>query len=243
MSTVLALMDRPGWGENTDNIVVTQPRRRRLVWVPRDLWSAPFRMRMNGVYATAGATGLLEALGDLGLRVQHVMCVQREAAELLLSDAEVEVPVHEPLRYWYPLAPRANIEDGRKEVVFDPPAERLAGERIHQWLGARAAIGPYRGGDLDRIERQQVFVPAFLRQGFSPRTLLEQRPDLFRSSSADAVAELAQVTPEWRMTTYGPLLPLTVEGRKVMMPRRLPGVLGRLEAGRRARRLGGTLDP
>lgn len=242
MSTVVALMDGPGWGENTDNIVVAQPRRRRLVWVPRDLWSEGFGMRVNGVYATAGAAGLLEALRTLGVRARHVVCAQREAAEVLLSDVLVEVPVPEPLRFWYPLSPSARLEEGRKEIRFDPPAERLAGERVHQWLGARTAVDGYRGGDLDRIVRQHAFVAALLTRGFSPGSLLEQRPELFRISSDRAMADLARVTSEWAMTTHGPLLPLTIEGRKVMMRRRVGGRLGRPGAARRARRLGGTLD-
>jgi anionic cell wall polymer biosynthesis LytR-Cps2A-Psr (LCP) family protein len=226
VSTVLAVMDRPGWGESTDNIVVAQPRRRRLVWVPRDLWAEGFGMRVNGVYAEAGAEGLLSALRALGVQAQHVICVQREATELLLAEVEVDVPVREPLRYWYPLTPQTLQKDGRKEVAFDPPAEHLAGERIHQWLGARIGVEGFGGGDLDRIVRQQAFVVALLSQGFSPRWLLEERPDLFRISSEPAVAELARVTPEWRMKTHGPLAPVTISGHQVLVRRRLrwPGI-------------------
>lgn len=238
VSTVLALMDRPGWGENTDNIVVAQPRRRRLVWVPRDLWAERFGMRVNGVYAVAGAAGLLCALRALGLRTQHVMCVQREAAELLLAGVQVEVAVPEPLRFWYPLAAQARLEEDRKVVAFDPPTEYLAGERIHQWLGARIAVDGYRGGDLDRISRQQAFIAALLSQGLSPGGLLAERPDLFRISSDRAVADLARVTAAWRMTTHGRLIPVTIAGREVLMRRRLPGRLGHREAARRAQHLG-----
>ena len=44
MSTVVAVMDRPGWYQNTDTIVVVRPRRRELVWVPaRAQYAVPAR--------------------------------------------------------------------------------------------------------------------------------------------------------------------------------------------------------
>ncbi len=242
MSTVLAVMDRPGWGANTDNIVVAYPRSRRLVWVPRDLWVDVFGKRVNGLYARVGADGLLWALRAAGVRADHVVCLEREAAETLLADVEVEVEVREPLRFWYPLSPQSPLEEGRKEVSFDPPSERLSGERIHQWLGARLGADDHRGGDFARIARQQAFASALLSQGFSAAGLLTERPDLFKVSDERAIAELAGITPAWRMTTLGGMAPMTIRGRKVLLRRRLPGPLGDLELKRHAARLGGRLD-
>jgi len=209
-------MDRPGWAENTDNIVVADSG--RLMWVPRDMWVETLGMRVNGAYAEGGADGLLSALRELGVRAHHVLCAQREVTEAALADVAVEVAVREPLRFWYPRAPQAPIEEGRKEVSFHPPSERLSGERVHQWLGARISVDDPLSGDLERIARQQVFVAALLSQGFSATGLLRDRPDLFRVSDERALAELARVGPEWPMTVMGPLTEATIKGCHVLVP-------------------------
>ena len=90
-------------------------------------------------------------------------CVTREATEAALADVSVTVPVPARMVFEYPLEPTARIEDGSKTITFEPPAERLSGERIHQWLGARA------GSDLHRITRQQFFLRRLLERGFAVR--------------------------------------------------------------------------
>ncbi|WFP61834.1 MULTISPECIES: hypothetical protein [unclassified Mesorhizobium] len=37
-AVVVAILDRDNWTANTDIIVVVDVARRRLTWVPRDLW-------------------------------------------------------------------------------------------------------------------------------------------------------------------------------------------------------------
>ena len=79
---------------------------------------------------------------------------------------DVEVPVHKQLRFRYQFTPLAPIEDGWRWIEFNPPSERLRGERVHQWLQARFAPDPHIAGDLRRIERQQALVRALLASGF-----------------------------------------------------------------------------
>jgi hypothetical protein len=222
MATVVSVMDRDGWDARTDNIVVADPERRLLLWVPRDLWCESLRNRINTAFARGGHDGLLSGLEDLGLDARHSLCVRREAIELALADVAVTVPVMEAVDFWYPLSPTEPIEEGRKLVRFDPPAETLSGERIHQWLGAR--LRPDRASsDLERIERQQVFVRTLLDDGFDFGRVLA-RSQLVSASSEAAVQELEQVTSEWSFETLGPVAPETIDGMMVLVLRksRLP---------------------
>jgi hypothetical protein len=41
MPTVLGIMDGGGWAGNTDIVVVADPERKLLRWIPRDLWCDP----------------------------------------------------------------------------------------------------------------------------------------------------------------------------------------------------------
>jgi len=218
MATVVSVMDRDGWSERTDNIVVADPAARRLLWVPRDLWAESLRNRINCAFARGGHDGLRAGLADLGVEAAHGLCVRREAVEAAVADVTVTVPVDEPLDFWYPLAPTEPIEDGRKLVRFAPPAEALSGERIHQWLGARLRPGR-ASSDLERIERQQVFVRALLEQGFDFGRL-RVRPELLSASSEQAFAEVARVTSDWSLETLGPVRPETIDGMMVLVRRR-----------------------
>lgn len=236
MSTVVAIMDRDGWEARTDVIVVALPRRRTLLWVPRDLLCARYRCRINEVFARHGHDGLRIALRDLGVRARRSVCLQRGLVEELLAEVSVEVPVDRPLEYWYPLHPHARLEDGRRVVRFDPPSERLEGLRVHEWLGARIAVGRY-AGDLERIVRQQVFVHSLLRSGFDPRALLDGRHELW-SATPGAGRDLERVTAEWRTAAITDVVAATFEAQQVLFRRPLlPGRLGRRRVRRALARL------
>jgi hypothetical protein len=211
------------------------------LWVHRDLWAERYGCRINGVFAVAGHDGLLTGLRDVGVRAHQSVCLQRGAMEAALDGLEVQVAVERPLRYWYPLAPTARIEDGRRLVSFHPPGETLSGERIHMWLGARYGVGRYVG-DRERILRQQVFVTALLSGAEDLGARAARRPDLISRSGPKADQELARVDGGWRTDSVAGVVPATIDGHKVLLRRRLPGRLGRLELSRRARRLGGILD-
>jgi len=241
MSTVISIMDRPGLDANTDNIVVVRPRRRSLVWVPRDLWVPGQASRINRAFANGSHDGLISGLRELGQRVQHSVCIERAAAEAVLSNVRVTVPVDRPLRFWYPLEPQRRLEEGRRLVAFDPPEETLSGTRVHEWIGARYQRDR-PGSDLDRIERQQVFLTALLRAGFDFASACAPHRELISASSPAALQEARRVNAAWRSRTMDGLLRATIDGKKVLVKRRLPGRLGRRDLRRRVARWGGTLD-
>ncbi|HEX2028177.1 MAG TPA: LCP family protein [Nitriliruptorales bacterium] len=215
MATVVTVMDRGTWVSNTDIIVVVDPARRRLLWVPRDVWSPAIAHRINKAFAVGGHDVLRTCLAALGIETSHGICLRREATEHLLAEAVVTVRVERPLRLWYPIEPTARIEDGRKPVDFDPPAETLSGERIHQWIGARySRAGP--SSDLDRIRRQQVLLRGLLRARFPLGAALDD-PRYVRVSSGGAVDDVRRIRSWWRFRCLSGLRPDTIDGKMVLV--------------------------
>jgi hypothetical protein len=217
LTTVVTVMDRDGFDQCTDNIVVVQPERRRLLWVPRDLWCEEIGSRINAAFKAGGHDLLLRGLESLGIHADHSVCLPRAAVENVLDGVDVVVPVRAPVRLWYPLTPQSRIEDGRKEVDFEPPRETLHGERIHQWLGGRYERDPKaRSSDFERIERQQVFVRALLRQRFDFSAVLDGEIEPAISSRA-AVDDLRRVRRWWRFSCLNHVVDRRIEGNRVLI--------------------------
>jgi anionic cell wall polymer biosynthesis LytR-Cps2A-Psr (LCP) family protein len=216
--TVVGVMDRDSWTARTDNIVVVDARRRRLLWIPRDLWSDVVGDRINEAYGRGGHKLLLAAVRELGIPVESSVVLLRSAVEHALGRLRISVPVDRPRRYWYPLEPTLRLQDGAKLVVFEPPQETLVGERIHQWVGARKSADnpPPRLPDLDRIERQQIFVRRLLEEGFDfSRTLAD--PALVAVNGARALEQLGVVDNVWALRTYDRVKPVTIDGKMVLV--------------------------
>jgi hypothetical protein len=221
MTTVVAIMDQPGWSSCTDNIVVVATDQRSLLWVPRDLWCVTINDRINTAFATGGHAGLVAALAEHQIIVEHSICVSRTATGHAIERLAVTVPIERPIALWYQLQPLQPIQHGRKLVRFTPPAEELRGERIHQWIGARYAPrdgGGSDGSDLRRITRQHTFVRALIGQGFDFSSLLSDEA-LIRVSSDEAVSEVARVRADWRFDVLEDLFHARIRGKRVLLPR------------------------
>jgi len=208
-------MDRPTWWDNTDVLVLAQPAARRLLWIPRDLWCPGLGDRVNRAYALGSEDGLRAALAEHGFVADHTVVLRRDAASALLDTLAVTVPIDREETFLYPLDPERPIEEGRRRIRFSPPSERLEGERLHQWIGARYRVdGP--ASDLERIKRQQRLLAVLMIEETDFSAVLGE--DGCRVSSDDAIAELAQVEPGWRLEIHGPLMPAEVDGRQVLVP-------------------------
>jgi peptidoglycan/xylan/chitin deacetylase (PgdA/CDA1 family) len=213
--TVIAVTDAGNWAR-TDVIVLADAGEMTLTWVPRDLWCEALHDRVNGAFARDRAQGLIDALGEHGLAATGVVCVRREATERALAEVSVTVPVAFPMEFWYPRIPGVWVQEASKRVSFSPPREVLSGERIHQWVGARYGIHAYYS-DLDRIARQQTFLRSLMQAGFDFASVLSD-PDLVSISGADAIEELARVDASWKFETFDDLVPVTIDGQKVLVP-------------------------
>lgn len=218
MATVVSIMDRSEWTARTDNIVVVDAQQQSLTWIPRDLWSPTLHNRINVAFQRGGHSMLCAALVEQGVAATESLCLLRDAVTEALRETSLLVPVEEHLRFWYPMAPDLEIEDGRKLVEFSPPAEVLSGERIHQWLGARYAVkGP--SSDLFRITRQQVLVRRLLEDGFDFTPALAD-PQSVSSTGAAALDELRAVRGDWRYEVMDDVAPEKIDGMTVLV--RLP---------------------
>jgi anionic cell wall polymer biosynthesis LytR-Cps2A-Psr (LCP) family protein len=217
-ATVVGVMDRDSWTARTDNIVVVDARRRRLLWIPRDLFSKVVGDRINEAFGRGGPELLLAALRELGIPAESSVVLLRSAVERAIANLRISVPIDRTRRYWYPLEPTLNLQDGAKLVVFEPPQETLVGERIHQWVGARksADTPPPKLPDLDRIERQKILVRRLLEERFDfSRTLTD--PALVAVHGAGALEQLGAVRADWELRTYNMVKPMTINGKMVLV--------------------------
>lgn len=219
-AVVVGVMDRDSWAANTDNVVVVDGRRKRLVWVPRDLWSHAVGDRINAAFATGRHELLRAAVAEHGLPADASLVLLRSSVQGALDGLSVTVPVDRRRRYWYPLAPTLRIEDGRKLIVFDPPHATLVGVRIHQWAGARtsADVPAPSFPDLDRIERQQLLVRALLEDGFEFAKVLRD-PALVSVDGPGALDVLGAVRSSWAFRTYTRFHSATVGEKMVLVAR------------------------
>ncbi|MCU0305556.1 MAG: hypothetical protein MUC56_15990 [Thermoanaerobaculales bacterium] len=217
MRVAVAVLDRDGWQSETDVLVVTDGSRRRLLWVPRDLWCDGLGDRVNTAFRRGGHELLRTALAEHGLAVDGCLVLRRSAVEEALADVVLTVPVPRRLEFWYPLTPTSRLEDGRKRVVFDPPAAELRGERVHQWLGARSQVHG-AGSDLFRIARQQEFLRALLASPFDVARVLAD-PARVSAMPADVAASLRGVDLGWSFETLGGMAPALIDGKQVLVMR------------------------
>ena len=219
MATVVGILDRDSWSANTDNIVVADPSTKSLTWVPRDLWCPSFRDRINQAFKLGGIEGLLSALREFEIPCDHGLVLRRSATERIAASISIEMPVSEPLDFWYPLEPTRPLEEGQKVVSFRPPAERLEGERIHQWVGARKGLGR-RTSDWHRMSRQQTLIRVLLAQQFDFASVISDK-SLVQMSARDALAELACIDSSWRMLTFRSARGETIDGKMVLVKSRV----------------------
>lgn len=199
--TVILVMDRDGWDQCTDNMVVVDVRKRILHWVPRDLWCPTINDRVNRAFALGGHPCVAAALGHLGFDVNAGGCFQPVALKRLFDECKIVVPVRREMCFFYPLRRDLSVQSGSKVIKFSPPSEELCGERLHQWVGARKSAHNVRYSDLDRIQRQQLLI----------RRLLEERFP-FRMPHGEGVSiinfqqmrqDIGQIDLGWSMTTFG----------------------------------------
>jgi anionic cell wall polymer biosynthesis LytR-Cps2A-Psr (LCP) family protein len=215
--TVVSIMDRSSWAANTDNIVLVDAELRLLTWIPRDLWSPMLRDRINTAFRRGGHAALMAALVEQGEEVDESVCVLRDAVKTALHDVSVRVPVDEPLRFWYPLEPEREIEDGKKQVEFNPPSELLSGERIHQWMGARYEVDGI-SSDFGRIRRQQILLSRLIEDGFDFTRVIAD-PARSSMTSARACDELREVRADWVCSAIDDVVDDKIDGKAVLVRR------------------------
>jgi glycosyltransferase involved in cell wall biosynthesis len=225
MATVVGILDRDHWGANTDNIVVADPTTRTLTWIPRDLWCPSINHRINKAFAIGGIERLVAGLNELGFPCDQGLVLRRSATERAAMHISLEVPVKKEIHFWYPLHPTLPIHGPRKPVSFLPPSERLEGDRIHEWLGARKRLLHRslrrEGTNGKRMRRQQIFLRVLIEQNFDFSLLLAD-PKAVRLTGEEALRELAMIDASWRMQTFENVRQATINGMWVQLKENEP---------------------
>jgi len=215
MSTVVSIMDRDSWSERTDNIAVVEPLKKRILFIPRDLWCDTMQNRINTAFRTGGHELLISCLHEHEVEVDASLCLRRTATAESLRDAQVYVPIRKVMRFWYPLHPTRPIEEGRKPIVFTPPGELRAGERIHQWMGARYTIDK-RNSDLRRLDRHITLLRSLLEQNFDFTRLITNK-EYYSTYGASVFEDLTQVEADWKLEVLGPVAHKKIGRRLVVI--------------------------
>jgi peptidoglycan/xylan/chitin deacetylase (PgdA/CDA1 family) len=218
-------MDSRGWAGDTDIIVVVDPSRTALRWIPRDLWCGRLGDRINSAFRRGRHQGLISALAEHEIVVEHSICLRREATEHAIRGLTVTVPVPSALDFWYPRLRNRPLEEGRRLVSFRPPYEALDDERIHQWIGARYSVNKDTT-DFDRLRRQQVLLKRLFEQQHVFEAALAD-PELVDQSSDRAVAELRKVNGSWRLEVLDDVIDAKIDGKMVLLQRGRRGQLRR----------------
>ena len=139
--------------------------------------------------------------------------------ERVIAGLDVMMPVARAFALTVPDVPGGDIREARREVNFDPPATRLQGDLIHDWVAGRYSTEPGEGGDLGRIRRQQLLLAVLLGDGADLSGVLDHTGEFDLSSKA-ALGELASVRADWTFETFGPLTPRRIDGKEVLTRRR-----------------------
>jgi anionic cell wall polymer biosynthesis LytR-Cps2A-Psr (LCP) family protein len=208
-------MDERSLRARTDVTVVADPERKRLLWVPRDLWCPDLGERVNRAYELGGHAGLSDALAEHGIEAEHALILSRAATERVIAGLDVMMPVARAFTLTVPDVPGGEIEKASREVRFDPPATRLNGDLIHDWVAGRYSTDLREAGDLGRIRRQQLLLAVLLGERADLRGALDC-PDEFDLTSQAALGELAAVHANWILETLGPLTPRRIDGKEVL---------------------------
>ncbi len=219
MATVVGVMDERSLRARTDVTVVADSERKRLLWVPRDLWCEDLGDRINRAYELGGHAGLKAALAEHGIEADHGLVLSRAGTERVIAGLDVMMPVARAFVLTVPDVPGGDIRKARREVRFDPPATRLCGDMIHDWVAGRYSTEPSEAGDFGRIRRQQLLLAVLLGEGTDLSGALEQ-PDEFDLTSKAALGELAAARADWTFETLGPLTPRRIDGKEVLTRRR-----------------------
>ena len=206
MSTVISIMDRDGWKNRTDVIVVADGVNKTLTWIPRDFWSEIVKNRINIAYALGGHKLLIHSLNKLGLKVKRSLCVLPKAISRAIADLTIDVPVSEPMSFSYPIEPFGPTSEvdkpgARHIITFSPPSEILSNERIHQWIGARFRVdGGGLNTDLERIERQQILMKRLLEKRFNFGRCF--CPDYVAFSKNFSFSDLKEMDASWKLELF-----------------------------------------
>ena len=176
-------------GDLTDSIIFVslenQTGKTLVLSLPRDIWIAPLRAKLNSVYHYEGMEETKKAVGEiLGQKIDYSLVIDFNLFTKIVDDlGGVKVNVERTFDdYKYPLAGKENdLCNGDKEykcryehVHFEVGQQIMDGVTALKYVRSRHAEGD-EGTDFARSQRQQRLLLAIKRKIFTPQIILNPR--------------------------------------------------------------------
>lgn len=168
-----------------------------LLSIPRDLWVASLRAKINAAYHYGGLTAAKIAVtAILGQPVHYAVTLDfagfTQAIDLV-GGIDITVPAaFDDFRYPVPGKETASVAERYEHLHFDAGPQRLDGTTALKYVRSRNAEGE-QGSDFARSRRQQQVISAFKDKLFSAQTLLNPTRllELKRTLSASLIHDLS----------------------------------------------------
>ena len=173
----------------TDSIIFVslenQTGKTLVLSLPRDIWIAPLRTKLNSVYHYEGMEETKKAVGEiLGQKIDYSLVIDFNLftkAVDLLGGVEVEVERSFDDQK-YPLAGRENdLCNGDPEykcryesLHFEAGKQMMNGDQALKYVRSRNAEGE-EGTDFARSQRQQRLLMALQKKIFTPQVLFNPK--------------------------------------------------------------------
>lgn len=168
-----------------------------LLSIPRDLWVASLRAKINTAYHYGGLTAAKTAItAILGQPVHYAVTLDfagfTEVIDLV-GGINITVPAtFDDFQYPVPGQETAPLDERYEHLHFDAGPQRLDGTTALKYVRSRNAQGD-QGSDFARSRRQQQVISAFKDKLFSAQTLLHPTRllELKRTLSASLIHDLS----------------------------------------------------
>jgi LCP family protein required for cell wall assembly len=207
-------------GDLTDSIIFVslenQTGKTLVLSLPRDIWIAPLRAKLNSVYHYEGMEETKRAVGEiLGQKVDYSLVVDFNLFTRMVDFlGGVEVTVERSFDdHKYPLAGRENdLCNGDKEykcryesIHFEAGKQTMNGDQALKYVRSRNAEGE-EGTDFARSQRQQRLLAAIKKRVFTPSVILNPKKmiGLWRLVNANIKTDIPQ-------EKYGDLLKIALK--------------------------------
>lgn len=176
-------------GDLTDSMIFlsmeNQTGETLVLSLPRDIWIAPLRTKLNTVYHYQGLEETKKIVGEiLGQKVDYGVIVDFNLFTKMVDNlGGVEVEVERTFNDdKYPIAGKENdLCDGDKEyqcryehLHFDAGKQLMNGEQALKYVRSRNAEGE-EGTDFARSQRQQRLLLAIQKKIFTPQVLFNPK--------------------------------------------------------------------
>jgi len=207
-------------GDLTDSIIFVslenQTGKTLVLSLPRDIWVAPLRTKLNSVYHYEGMEETKKAVGEiLGQKTDYSLVVDFNLFTKMVDFlGGVEVEVERSFDdHKYPLAGRENdLCNGDPEykcryesIHFEAGKQTMNGDQALKYVRSRNAEGE-EGTDFARSQRQQRLLAAIKKRVFTPSVILNPKKmiGLWRLVNANIRTDIPQ-------EKYGDLLKIALK--------------------------------